>query len=297
MSTVSVELSKLAPKLSGNLKINRKKQAVNNLVAVLFDTVRMSEWEYIEPDTARTHNGVGASGGFKLDSEKKLSVWVTPELVEVRKGIRKFPIGNGKDAAMLFNNLRHVKAVVAKAQSEHLAGESSVNALLSEALDDITNGNDAVTADEFTEDIHIPNASTLVDPIEVTSESEEVAGALENEMIREDDPLTRTKEALEASENELGAALFGSDDPEDDVFADALGVGVAKKSIRRVDNSTSISEGLRPGTFGSLQSLQGRVLGIVEAAFADKTQREAVKTLIRKEFRREMNKVGGSHEN
>lgn len=40
-----------------------------------------------------------------------------------------------------------------------------------------------------------------------------------------------------------------------------------------------------------LKSLQGRILNIVEAAIADKTQREAVKTLVNKEFRREMNKI------
>jgi hypothetical protein len=40
-----------------------------------------------------------------------------------------------------------------------------------------------------------------------------------------------------------------------------------------------------------LKSLQGRVLNIVEASFSDKQQREAVKTLVNKEFRREMNKL------
>lgn len=334
MSTFSVELSKVAPKLSANLKVNRKKQAVNNLVAILFDTIRMNEWEYVEPDTARTHNGVGAMGGFKFESTKKLSIWVTPELVEVRKGIRKFPIGNGKDAATLFNNLKHVKAVIAKAQAEHVAGESSVNAILSEALDDITSGDDAVTADDLTEDIHI-SAPAFVDPIEVTSESEEVAGALENQMERQDDPLTRTKEALDAPETELGAALFGSDDPDDDTFKDVLSdprlvtakIASAKRTIHRVENEIAdededtevrynLTRNAPAGATDSLEaewkhprlgyvdripalkSLQGRVLGIVDAVFADKTQREAVKTLINKEFRREIGKTQvGSDEN
>lgn len=38
-----------------------------------------------------------------------------------------------------------------------------------------------------------------------------------------------------------------------------------------------------------LKSLQGRLLNIVEASFTDKDQRAAVKTLVNKEFRREMN--------
>lgn len=40
-----------------------------------------------------------------------------------------------------------------------------------------------------------------------------------------------------------------------------------------------------------LKSLQGRVLTIVEAILADKQQREAVKTLMNKEFRREIEKA------
>jgi hypothetical protein len=40
-----------------------------------------------------------------------------------------------------------------------------------------------------------------------------------------------------------------------------------------------------------LKSLQGRVLTIVDAILADKQQREAVKTLVNKEFRRELDKV------
>jgi hypothetical protein len=43
--------------------------------------------------------------------------------------------------------------------------------------------------------------------------------------------------------------------------------------------------------FEFLKSLQGRVLTIVEATFAEKSQREAVKTLVRKEFRRSMDKI------
>jgi hypothetical protein len=48
------------------------------------------------------------------------------------------------------------------------------------------------------------------------------------------------------------------------------------------------------GTIPRLKSLQGRILNIVEASLSDKTQREAVKTLVNKEFRQEMNKVSGA---
>jgi hypothetical protein len=41
-----------------------------------------------------------------------------------------------------------------------------------------------------------------------------------------------------------------------------------------------------------LKNVQGRVLSIMEAAIPSDTQREAIKTLIKKEFRREMSKIG-----
>lgn len=44
-------------------------------------------------------------------------------------------------------------------------------------------------------------------------------------------------------------------------------------------------------THSHLKAIQGRVLTIVEATFANVEQREAVKSLIKKEFRREMDKV------
>lgn len=43
----------------------------------------------------------------------------------------------------------------------------------------------------------------------------------------------------------------------------------------------------------NMKSLQGRILTIIDGTFADKVQREAVKTLINKEFRREITKAGG----
>jgi hypothetical protein len=45
------------------------------------------------------------------------------------------------------------------------------------------------------------------------------------------------------------------------------------------------------GTLSYLKSVEGRVLTVLEAAISSDSQREAVKTLIKKEFRREMNKV------
>ena len=47
-----------------------------------------------------------------------------------------------------------------------------------------------------------------------------------------------------------------------------------------------------PAPLQFLKSVEGRVLTIMEAAIPDKEQRNAIKTLIKKEFRREMSKAG-----
>jgi len=45
-------------------------------------------------------------------------------------------------------------------------------------------------------------------------------------------------------------------------------------------------------TVSQFKSLQGRILTIIDGVFADKTQREAVKQMINKEFRRSIEKAG-----
>jgi hypothetical protein len=50
------------------------------------------------------------------------------------------------------------------------------------------------------------------------------------------------------------------------------------------------------GSLQYLKSVEGRVLTVLEAAISNDSQREAVKSLIKKEFRREMNKVNRTPE-
>jgi hypothetical protein len=65
------------------------------------------------------------------------------------------------------------------------------------------------------------------------------------------------------------------------------------------ENNTRVHEGYseadqqaaEKGTLQYLKSVQGRVLTIMEAAFPNDEQRNAVKTLVKKEFRREMERV------
>jgi hypothetical protein len=294
-ATLSAEVSKLAPKLSGNLKVNQKKQAVNNLVATLFNTVRMSDWEFDHAEVA-----------YKFPLNKKLALWLTTTSVEVRKGIRKFPIGNGKDAARLFTNIQHAQAVIAKSVAEQ---DKQVTAFM-EAFDIDAElaGDDVVSANSEKVDIKIKPAPATVAPAETSEESEAVAALLADE--DKEDVLSKIA-SVETTLKELQAEVDEDDPTESDIFADVLGCSEAKAANDAKvygDVGTSVVDAFVPEetrggysghyerkALAALKSLQGRVLGIVDASFSDKEQRAAVKTLINKEFRRELNKFGGTN--
>ncbi len=285
MTQLFSDVTKLAPKLSGDLKINRKKQAVNDLVANLFDTVRMSEWEYRDPENA-----------FKFSLNKKLALWLTPASVEVRKGLRVFPIGNGKDAERLFNNIKHAKAVIAKAVAEQ---DKQVEAF-AEAFDlDAALADDStVSADSTKVDIKIKPAPIRIAPEETSPESEAAATLLtdeDKEVVLE--KIGEAETAIKALQDTLG---IDDTDLDSDIFSEALNAVPQKDTVGQFfeldDNGPQspkrslTADRVAEDAKKSLQSLQGRVLGIVDAAIADKEQRAAVKTLMNKEFRRELNK-------
>lgn len=65
----------------------------------------------------------------------------------------------------------------------------------------------------------------------------------------------------------------------------------AKAPKKAAPDDSMVMAALGRGSASRLKSLQGRVLGIMDAAFADKDQRQAVKTLINKEFRRDLDRL------
>ena len=65
-----------------------------------------------------------------------------------------------------------------------------------------------------------------------------------------------------------------------------------KSASREVGDMAAIGR----GTASRLKSLQGRILTIMDAAISDKEQRAAVKTLINKEFRRDISQISGNEQ-
>jgi len=280
MTQISAEVSKLAPKLSENLKTNQKKQAVNNLVASLFNTVRMSEWAFDSKLNT-----------FKFPLSKKLSLILTPTSVEVRKGIRTYPIGNGKDAGRLFDNIKHAQAVIAKAVAEQdVQVKHFMEAFDIEELDrELASGDNdnAITADIEKVDIKIKDAPDSVPAAVADPIAEEAVKGLGGIGFKDDDGTTVT---------------FDDDAPDGDLFAEALDnptkadpllamLGSEENYGPQSPKRSLTADAVAQQAKINLQSLEGRVLTIVESAFADKEQRTAVKTLVKKEFRRTMDKL------
>ncbi len=317
MTQLYTEVSKLAPKLSGNIKTNQKKQAVNELVASLFNTVRMAEWEYVS-DESKLVCGV-PTASYKFPLNKQLALIVTPTTIVVRKGksIRVYPIGHGKEAERLFNSIKHAQAVIAKAIAEQdkqvtafceafdidaeLAENSSI---LGEALEEAASSknDDAVSADKTRVDIKIKPAPTSIAPAETSVESESAAALLtdeDKEVVLQ--KIGDARQAIKALEAEIGEEAAGFDPIESDIFAEALNETQPQQSsvVDAFATEEPETKEYRGGMayaqppdkiIASIKSLQGRILGIVDASFSDKEQRAAVKTLVNKEFRREMEK-------
>jgi hypothetical protein len=106
-------------------------------------------------------------------------------------------------------------------------------------------------------------------------ESEEIDAGMAFDDVAEDEPETEVKTA-EATTDVAQETVEMKNEPIiiiTDKAADA-----AKAAEER-------------GTLSYLKSVEGRVLTIMEAAIPNDQQRDAIKTLIKKEFRREMTKA------
>jgi len=107
-------------------------------------------------------------------------------------------------------------------------------------------------------------------------------------------PMAEIKEALYS-----GATVVVPSQPEiiySDSFSVAPTVSNGAEQVRvNLTKEVTMKETEKPiqklDSLQLLKGVEGRVLTIMEAAFPNEGQREAVKSLIRKEFRREMNKI------
>ena len=200
----------------------------------LFDSVysgiRLQQWQF-------TTVNVPAEPAYEIWNIKEtIRVLVTQKTVEIMRGLMRYSIADGMDAAALFNGVKHaqeaVQAALARTGAADVSDEEFFKPLSEEEQ---VQQMDAVLSDNY--DPHHSAAANQ------TAEQEA------SEVQTEEYPLKA--------------------DP--------------KQQARSMSEDRAQRH---------LKSLQGRVLTIMEAAISDKSQRDAVKTLVNKEFRREMEKVG-----
>jgi hypothetical protein len=202
---------------------------------------------------ANVFEGTPAEEAYQLFLGSTYRALVTAKAAEIVKGIRHFPVSSGLEAQALFNAISHARGAVS---------------VLRETVDDpaldeeFFRPPDGLPADQLDAVLADEEAGRAYSEATGSFASQEIA--IRNERNAADETSKCTN---------CGNAPFKGRDTKEEL---------AKATL------PSFSPG---DVIARMRSLQGRVLTIIEAIIADKTQREAAKTLVNKEFRRELGKV------
>jgi hypothetical protein len=263
-------------------------RADDSLVDTLHASPRLTQWAKV-------------AEGYRIwSTDEALSVTVTPEKIYTTKGIRVSDLQSGLPAQTLYHNINAAQAIV------------QANGHENEDEDYFAAGvefDEGASLDAALEETHAaPLAEDDAELIEdVTAEQ-----ALDAEQKREDGPspvLTVSQKFIEDLTVAPAVTHTEKINPKnattDGVICGYCG-NLNKQTYRgtcpqcpKAEKPKAAQEALAKdalvgrSTVSNLKSLQGRILTIIDASFADKEQRNAVKTMINKEFRREISKVGG----
>lgn len=232
----------------------------------LFLSPRLKEWKKITGGFS-TANTAGAE--FRIyNIQQNVFVSVYRNRVELeRAGDTYTVISDSLLAETLFTNIENAQFLV-QAPSNY---ETDPESFFEEADEDCYEG---VGLDSALEE-SVASTSQSVGPV-----LEEDAELIEEVVAETEIAIPTTMDDMHLTDN-IQTQLH-----------DAKMKHEAKFNKSAAAEATQVKAEYRDaGTVNRLKSLQGRVLNIVEAAFSDKQQREAVKTLINKEFRRDMNKI------
>jgi hypothetical protein len=252
-------------------------EAMAGLIDVLHLSPRLPQWALVD-----------GGGAYRIwTANDAASVTVTSNEVYLTKGSRRFNLQKGLPASTLYEAIQTAQAIVQPRQPSDMSEEEQAEFFApdpSAATPDL----DAALADpeDALEIAVAEGADQLVpDPEEHYSERAnqkntktdgvicQYCGNLNKQTYRGPCPQCPGKLSKQAvSEN-----------------ATATWAPMQVEIVKSQSGKGMISESYATKR---VKSLQGRVLTIVDACFSDKTQRENVKTLINKEFRREIGKLG-----
>jgi hypothetical protein len=269
----------------------------NGLVDAIHNSPRLTQWS----KTAE---------GYRIwSTDEALSVTVTPEKIYTTKGNRVDDVQNGLPAQTLYNAIQTAQAIV------NANGTSEEESDFFEPGFDFAEGAglDAALVDTHSEPLVEDDAELIQ---EVTAEE-----ALDEDQRNEDGPhpaVTVSNKFIEDI-SEPKSDSFTTNANRKNAVTDGVicsycgnlnqhaykgtcpkcprlpsdeGAKQAALIAKDLGKAPGRDESSEAWLMSRLKSLQGRILTIVDASpIADKAQRDAVKTLLNKEFRREMNRV------
>jgi hypothetical protein len=261
----------------------------NGLVDAIHNSPRLTQWAKV-------------ADGYRIwSADESISVTVTTEKIYTSKGVRVDDLQKGLPAQTLYNAIETAQAIVQTrgetqtddeffAPGEDYNPNTSLDAALEEShskpltrddeelIEDVT-AEDALDADQRVEDGPAPIVTVSQKFIEAVADHVSPPPSYAEQANRKN---ANTDGVICQYCGNLNKQAYRGNCPQCPKPATTQSVAGTVTVVQTADAS-----------FKELQSLQGRVLTIIDACFSDKVQRENVKTLIKKEFRRSIEKVGG----
>lgn len=255
--------------------------AFEKLKDQLFLSPRLEQWKAIK-------GGIGSE--YRIyNSQQDVFVSVYRDKIAMEKaGDEYVVVGDPLLAETLFNNLESAQALIQQRIKED---ETDPESFFGGAEPDFYEGAGLDAAlEESHSDALVEEDAELIEEVLGTDEPNEFGESAWKDS-------TPGQIAVEDEDDKVGERVLGDVDlepkkhsPKHNKSASSEAQQVKEEYKDKEDNPVKdYPKTANTQVVSRLKSLQGRLLNIVEASFTDKDQRAAVKTLVNKEFRREMN--------
>jgi hypothetical protein len=304
-SSVKSTYKNLSDVLSAYWSGNRRG---NGLVDILHNSPRLDQWAKI-------------AEGYRIwSTDEALSVTVTPEKIYTTKGNRVDDVQDGLPAQALYNAIQTAQAIVKtngvsededewfEPGDESFSDGAALDAALAETHSEPLVEDDAELIEDVCQEtisptpdaVNVPDDEPKMTPddyFEQDSPSDEQDENASGYLVTANRKNTVTDGVICSYCGNLNQSAYKGTCPKCPRVPSGEG---AKQAALVQDSLTVPKKDVAPGRdnaseawlMARLKSLQGRVLTILDASpIADKAQRDAVKSLLNKEFRREMNRV------
>lgn len=269
--------------LTNQIALTAETAQNNGGIITQTDVQALMDSLYLAPRLKQWHHVVGGVyDEYRLyTTNDAIYVSVTESRIWITKGIREFDIVSGAPATALYKALETAQSIVQPAnpkpmteeeQEEFFSSDDANGADIDSALADAPTYEPVVEDPEMDDEGLIGEVHEATAPSFVEEETKRYSGQINQKNAKIDGVICGYC-------GNLNKQTYRGPCPQCPKHQD----------IEKAVNKTAVQ--MASNTISYLKSLQGRVLTIMDGAFADKVQREAVKTLINKEFRRSMNKV------